>query len=186
MRPITTRKTTQRGLALALGMLFAGLAQAQWQWTSPEGRIVFSDRAPPAHIPDENIVKRPAGFVKAPNPAAAASAPTLSTPTAAPNPAPPSSSTNNTAAKTPAVAASAPSAPREKASNAKNPSTDAEQAAAKLKAENCARAKQNKSTLESGMRMARINAKGEREVLDESNRAAELKYIQNQIDTACQ
>ena len=46
-----------------------------------------------------------------------------------------------------------------------------EQRVAAAKAENCKRAREQIRTLESGMRMARINDKGEREVLDDKARA---------------
>ena len=42
-----------------------------------------------------------------------------------------------------------------------------------------------KATLESGMRMARVNDKGEREVLDDAQRAAELKRVNAIIASDC-
>ncbi len=55
----------------------------------------------------------------------------------------------------------------------------------KAKVENCARAKQGKATYESGVRISRSNAAGEREVLDDTAKAAELKRIQAVIDSDC-
>lgn len=60
-----------------------------------------------------------------------------------------------------------------------------EEQLATARAENCARAKQAKATYDSGMRIARTNEKGEREMLDEAARAAESKRIQSVIDADC-
>lgn len=40
--------------------LLACNALAQWQWLDESGRKTFSDRPPPAHIPEKNILKAPA------------------------------------------------------------------------------------------------------------------------------
>jgi hypothetical protein len=55
----------------------------------------------------------------------------------------------------------------------------------KAKAENCVRAKQAKLSFESGVRISRTNASGEREILDDTARAVELKQIQGVIDSDC-
>ena len=60
-----------------------------------------------------------------------------------------------------------------------------EERAAASRAENCKRAMSAKATLESGMRMARVNDKGEREVLDDAQRAAELKRVNAIIASDC-
>ena len=60
-----------------------------------------------------------------------------------------------------------------------------EERVAKGRAENCTRAKRDKSTVESGLRMARTNDKGEREVFDDAMRAAEVKRLQEIISTDC-
>jgi hypothetical protein len=56
----------------------------------------------------------------------------------------------------------------------------------KAKVENCARAKQAKASFDSGVRVSRINEKGEREVLDDSARASEVKRIQAIMNSDCQ
>lgn len=60
-----------------------------------------------------------------------------------------------------------------------------EEKALKARVENCARAKQAKATFDSGVRVARQNDKGEREVMDEAARATETKRIQTIIDADC-
>ena len=56
---------------------------------------------------------------------------------------------------------------------------------AKAKADNCALARQSKATVDSGIRLARVNAKGEREIMDDNARAAEQKRIQDVINSDC-
>jgi hypothetical protein len=55
----------------------------------------------------------------------------------------------------------------------------------KARAENCARAKQARISYESGVRLARVNEKGEREMVDDAARATELKRIKAIIDADC-
>ena len=55
-----------------------------------------------------------------------------------------------------------------------------------LKAENCTRAKAQLTTLDSGIRVARANAKtGEREFLDDKQRADEAKRTRDVITSDC-
>lgn len=167
-------------LAAVLAFSAAG-SWAQWQWLDKDGRKVFSDRAPGAEIPEKNILKRPSGLRPAP------AAPVVAA---------------EDAAAAPGAPAAAPAAPASAAKGAgvdkdleakKKQAAEADAAKrkadedriAKAKADNCARAKQAKATFESGMRVSRTNAAGEREVMDEAARAAEVKRIQGIIDTDC-
>ncbi|MCY1548966.1 hypothetical protein D9M68_851120 [compost metagenome] len=56
---------------------------------------------------------------------------------------------------------------------------------AKAKADNCARARENKNTIDSGIRIAKVNAKGEREFMDDAARADAQKRAQTVIDSDC-
>lgn len=167
--------TLHRPLLLA-GLLLASLsAVAQYQWIDKDGRRVFSDRAPPADIPVKNILSQPRGG------AALAAAP------AAAEAAMPAASATATAGKAPArgvdKALDDKKKQAEAADAAKQKADEARQAAAR--ADNCKRAQGAKATLDSGMRMARVNAKGEREVLDDAQRAAELKRVNEIIAASC-
>ena len=156
-------------------------ASAQWQWTDKDGRRVFSDRSPPAEIQEKDIVKRPPGSGKTALPPAAASGAVSASPSAA--------------ASGPAVKTSAPKLSGKDAElEAKKKKAEDEEAAkkkaedeklAKAKAENCERAKTGLATLQSGVRMASVNAKGEREVFDDAKRLAETKRAQEAIDSSC-
>jgi hypothetical protein len=55
----------------------------------------------------------------------------------------------------------------------------------RLKADNCERAKLAKKGMDSGVRLARTNAKGEREIMDDAARATESQRIQSIIDADC-
>ena len=162
--------TSPRFLILASLLLASASAMAQYQWIDKDGRRVFSDRAPPADVPAMNIVSQPRGGA-APAPVAAA-APAASA-----------------AASKAAPAAGADKALEDKkkqaeaADAAKQKADEARQAAAR--ADNCKRAQGAKATLDSGMRMARVNAQGEREVLDDAQRAAELKRVGEIIAASC-
>ena len=167
--------TLHRPLLLA-GLLLASLsAMAQYQWIDKDGRRVFSDRAPPADVPAKNIVTQPRGG------AAPAAAP------AAAEAAAPAASAAVTAAKAPAPGVDKALEDKKKqaeaAEAAKQKADEARQVAAR--ADNCKRAQGAKATLDSGMRMARVNAQGEREVLDDTQRAAELKRTNQVIAESC-
>jgi len=158
-------------------------ASAQWQWIDKNGKKVFSDQAPPPDVPEKNILRR-----VGPPPAARS--------TANPNvDAPPAEGAADTGAGTPAKAAAAPKptgVDKELEEKTKKAEADAKvkQAAeaakvAQAKAENCTRARQAKATVDSGMRIARVNAQGEREIMDDTARAAEQKRVQSVIDSDC-
>src|SRR6476661_6960686 len=58
-------------------------------------------------------------------------------------------------------------------------------AMAEAKADNCKRAREAKATLDSGIRLSRVNAQGEREILDDNQRAAEGQRLQDIIGRDC-
>jgi len=152
-------------MALAIALICTGAA-AQWQWVDGSGRKVFSDTPPPPGIPEKNILKRPG--------------PASSVPAATPSSAAP-------AAK-PQISG------RDEQLEAKKKQADAKEQAlkkaeedklAKARQDNCERAKRSKTTLESGVRMATTNAKGEREIMDDAARATEAKRINEIIQSSC-
>lgn len=172
-------------LVAGTACLTALAAAAQWQWVDKDGRKVFSDRAPPVDIIEKNILKRPGGVKAATTAAEPVS--NLNGGVAA----------GTDAAQTPPVAQAA-SAPKlstldKELVEKKKQAADAETAkrradedrVAKAKVENCALGKQAKASLDSGMRVVRTNAKGEREILDDAARTAEVQRVQNIIDGSC-
>jgi hypothetical protein len=153
-------------------------ALAQWQWIDKDNRTVFSDQPPPIDIPDKNILRRPS--IQAKRLAAATQA----------------AAENTTAAAPAAPAAAAPAKPtgvdkdlEDKARKAEEADKAKQAAEAKkiadAKADNCSRARQGKATMDSGIRVARVNAQGEREILDDAARATEQQRLQAVIDSDC-
>lgn len=165
-----------RSITVFLACSLPLLAQAQWQWIDKDGRRVFSDQSPPPDIPAKNILRQPgmrgqSAFPTTPEPAAAASA---------------------------APAKSAANAPRvtgkdreleERRKRIEAQEADkkkaGEQEVAEAKAENCRRARESKNRYTSGVRMARINEKGEREIMDDQSRAAEIQRLDAVIARDC-
>jgi hypothetical protein len=168
-------------LAVAGGS-FALSAFAQWQWVDKDGRKVFSDRSPPAEIQEKNILKRPHGSVR-PAPLAEAEA-AAAAPSKAAGPGVQASAKAGApklSGKDAELEAKKKKAEDEEAAKKKAE----EEKVASLNAENCARAKTSMATLQSGVRMASVNAKGEREVFDDARRAAEVKHTQDVMSSNC-
>ena len=165
---IRTLVLVMAGSALAIPAL------AQWQWTDKDGRKVFSDRPPPPDIPQKNILREPG--VKAPSPAQGVAATTP-------------------AASAPAGKASMPKLSgkdavleaRKKQADALEESKKQEEAQklAKSRADNCERAKKGQAALKTGVRIALINAKGEREFMDDVARSVETKRLQAIAESDC-
>ena len=166
-------------LLLACCALAASFAvSAQYQWIDQDGSRVFSDRAPPAHVPESSILSRPRGSVARAAPAPEADADVDAEPAAdaAPAAVPAPAAAVDTELEARKKQAEAAEAERERAE-------DARQAAAR--AENCSRARSAKASFESGQRMARMNDKGERETLNDAQRATELQRIEQIIASEC-
>jgi hypothetical protein len=160
--------------------LVAFVAHAQWQWLDKDGRKVFSDRAPTAEVPEKSILKRPGRPAAAPAATAAddakgaAATPATNTAGAAANVPKPSGVDKDLEQRKKAAADQ--EAAKRKADDEK---------VEKAKAENCIRARSGKQTMDSGVRLSRTNAAGEREILNDDTRLAEAKRIQGIIDTDC-
>jgi hypothetical protein len=166
------------GALLAAGAVVYLLSQpahAQWKWRDPRGQVTISDTPPPRDIPDKDILQRPS-----------------SRPAAAPAEAAPAQAAAPGA--TPAASAPAGKTALESEVEKRRKAVEAE-AQAKAKAdearlaaqrkEACASARNHLQLLESGMRIVRYNAKGEQEVLDDKQRAEELRRTREVIAADC-
>jgi hypothetical protein len=161
-----------RAFLLVLACALPLVATAQWQWVDKDGRRVFSDKAPPPEVPAKNILRQPG--VRGQPVVAEASAPVASA-------AKPAASGLKISGKDKELEdkrklAEAAEAEKKKA---------AEKELAAQRAENCSRAKNAKATIDSGVRLARTNDKGEREIMDDQARAAELQKLQSIIARDC-
>lgn len=153
-------------------------AAAQWKWRDAVGRTQYSDLPPPASVADRDILSRPdATKRRVLAPVAAASGAAAASSSAASAPVAPLTAK----AGEPELDAKRRQAEQEQAAKAK--ADEARIAAAR--AENCSRAKGQMRTLDSGMRIARSNEKGEREILDDQTRAAEAKRARDAISANC-
>lgn len=163
--------------SLTAAVLSIGLsapAWCQWQWTDATGRKVFSDTAPPADIPDKNVLHRPGQ--KLPVPAANVVSNASTTPTA-------EDAAIKAANDKKAAALAAQKKQAEDAEKAKEKAQALKAAAAK--ADNCQRARRNLATLDTGRMLSTINDKGERVFMNEETRNAEKARLQQIAGQSC-
>lgn len=160
-------RLTLLALTALLGATLAMPAAAQWKWKDARGQIQYSDIPPPAGTSEKDILQRPgssarqvAAPAKAAVPASSASAPKTTDPE---------------------LEAKRKKAEQEEAAKKK---ADEEKLAV-ARAENCKRAKGYLRTLDDGIRIARTNEKGERELLDDKARAEETQRTKEIIASDC-
>ncbi|WP_290871896.1 DUF4124 domain-containing protein [Aquabacterium sp.] len=147
------------------------MAGMQWKWRDAGGNIQYSDRPPPAGTPDSAILSKPSVSRSTPRPAEVAAS-----------------------AASAAVVASTPAKQPESDLDVKRRKAEEERLAkqkadeekqAKTRADNCTRARGYLKTLNDGIRIARTNAAGEREVLDDKGRAEETQRTQEMVQANC-
>ncbi len=180
MRPSSALLRQYLPIVLAFAMSTMSLhANAQWKWRDKDGRVTVSDRPPPGDVADKDILTRPAADARRSTAAAAAA-----TAAAASGP-----------ASAPGLAPSAPTkGPLDRELDARKRAAEQEQAAktkaeetrmAGVRGDNCRRARSHQAALDSGQRVARVNEKGEREVLDDRARTDELRQVREVIASDC-
>ena len=166
--------------AIAVFAVLASLAlpaEAQWKWRDGSGRVQYSDLPPPQAVPEQDILSRPSSQRRAP----VAAGPVAATAASASPAASAASSALAPRTTDPELEAKRKKAEVEEAAKVK-----AEQVRiAAAKADNCSRARTQLRTLESGVRLARANEKGEREILDDKQRAEESRRAQDTINADC-
>ncbi|WP_372526874.1 DUF4124 domain-containing protein [Piscinibacter sp.] len=155
-------------VSILLGATLSLPAAAQWKWRDKGGQIQYSDLPPPPGVAEQDILQRPHSNQRRTAPAAAASAASGLTLTPA-------------KAVEPELEAKRRKAEQDQAAKTKAE----EEKIAVARAENCTRAKGHLRSLEDGLRIARTNDKGEREILDDKGRAEELKRTRDIIASDC-
>ncbi|MCU0950450.1 MAG: DUF4124 domain-containing protein [Burkholderiaceae bacterium] len=174
-----SRAAALLGSALLLSAL-ALPAAAQWAWRDASGRTVYSDQPPPAGVKKDQILRQPGGgVIAAPAPGAAPA-----TGSAAP-------------AAAGAAGKAAPGGPKTLAereqefrkrqqdrAEAEKKAAD-EQALNARKQDECNRARGYLRQLEDGVRIARTDAQGNREILDDNARNAEMTRARELIKASC-
>ncbi|MBB4841919.1 hypothetical protein HNP55_000414 [Paucibacter oligotrophus] len=163
---------------LSVLMLGAALpASAQWKWRDPTGKLQFSDLPPPNGTPEKDILQRPANARRAP----IVVQPYGQT-TASEAPASAASAVRSAPSKE-ELARQAQEKQREKELQAQQ-KEEARRSAEQRRA-NCQSAQDNLRLLESGVRIRRVNAQGEPEVLDDKQREAELQRTRAAASSEC-
>jgi len=157
-------------LALVLLALLPTLASAQsiWKWRDASGTLQISDQPPPNSVPESAILSRPGS-----RPAEIVVGGSADAPASAPA----RSDASLEARKREQQAG-------QKASDAARASATKERDQARRE-ENCRQARQQQANLDSGMRIARLNEKGEREYLDDAARSAEAERVRQRVQQAC-
>jgi len=149
-------------------------ASAQWAWRDEAGKMVYSDQPPPKSVPAKNIVRQP------PTPAR----PTAHVP--APAAAPAEAKAPPAPAATPTLAEREIESRRQQqqVAEAEKKAADAQVQQAR-NAENCERLRSYLRALQGGFRIARVNAAGQQEILDDAARAAETSRTRAEIERDC-
>jgi len=163
-------------VAICGAVLIASLctpALAQWKWRDKNNQVQYSDLPPPQGVPEASILQRPA----------AANRRVLSAVAASSAQAAASAASGLAAPKgvEPELEAKLRKEEQEKAAKSK---AEAEKLAAQ-KADNCSRARTQLRGLDQGLRVARVNEKGERELLDDKGRAEEAARNREVINADC-
>jgi len=169
-----------RSVSMAIAALLALVAlpaEAQWKWKDKSGHVQYSDLPPPLGTPDQDILARPSAQRRN-------------------NPASPLPAASAASSAQLVGSASSPLTPKlvDPELEAKRKKAEADQAVknkaeeeriAAVKADNCARARAQLRTLDSGIRVSRTNEKGEREFLDDKQRADETQHARDAIAADC-
>lgn len=168
--------------------LIPSIAQAQYQWKDDSGNMVYSDRPPPASIKPSQVVRAPAPKVIVKEDAskdAASAKQAANDPVAA-------AAARLRAGTT--IASNAPQSVADKDLESKKKAIEAEQADKKRQVDAeresrnraaCDDSRASVRTLESGMRVATTNAKGEREFLTDDQRNKRLADLKRDLATNC-
>ena len=153
-------------LSLIAASLTATAETTPWKWRDKAGQVHVSDLPPPRDVLDKDILQRPTVVQYR-----VAASPPASAPSAAAS-----------AAKVdPELQARRERARQEQEAKAKaeDPAVTA------ARADNCRRAQSYVRGLEDGRPQWRYNDKGEREVLDDQQRAAEMQRARQTIAADC-
>jgi hypothetical protein len=143
-------------------------AASIWKWRDASGQVHISDVAPPSDVPDKNILQRPSGA-----PAPVGAQPAVAAASSA------ASGVDSELQKKKAKAE------QEKAEKDAADKAALDKKTAAARADNCQRAQSQAKALDSGVRITHVNAKGEREYLDDKQRAAEQQHTQEIIAQNC-
>jgi len=178
-------------LASTLGL--TGAAQAQWAWRDGSGAITYSDSPPPPDVRPDAIVRQPTTI----NPADLPTSGRASGPSAAYDgsgtPPPDSAATpaRDEARRAPSPAPKsvaeqeADFRKRQAAREKEQQKAQADEAQAAQRAAACTQARTYLQMLQDGTRLMRPDAEGNRNFLDDDQRAAESQKAQDAVAKNC-
>ena len=169
----TFRNSLVTTVVVLVGLAGVTAAQAQWKWLDKNRHVQYSDIPPPFETPERDILQRPASVART---AAATALPASSAASGA---------TVQPKTVEPELEAKRRKAEQDQAARSKADAKVEEERVAALRTENCNRARADIRTLEDGGRLARSNVRGEREVLDDRQRADELRRTRELIAAVC-
>jgi hypothetical protein len=147
-------------------------AHAQWKWRDDLGRLHYSDQPPPPNVPSSRIMAIPGKATSAAMTGAAAPTANADASKASPGP--------KTWAER-SMEIRKRDAQRE--AEGRKEEELARQAAALGQV--CEGMRAEARTLESGMRLARVNAQGEQEFVSEEERTARLQSLRKDLQANC-
>lgn len=167
MNPRTRLRVAALAVALLAG-LHVSVASAQWAWKDDTGRMVYSNLPPPANVKASQIVRQPT----------AAAAPADAEP-GKPAAAPPAPATKTWAERD----AEFRKRQQERADGERKAQEEEQKSA--QKAADCQRSRGYLKALEDGVRVTRTDAAGNREFLDDTQRAAEIERMRKAVADFC-
>jgi len=179
-------------LLLTLFMVLAAVptVHAQYKWRDTNGRLVYSDLPPPASVAPRDVLQSPARSTPASAVAGSGDAANVSTASAASSATP--VATASAPLATNAAAAPVTSADREldfRKRRQERLDAEAKQAQdtqrARQSASACAEAREGLRTLESGLPVSSVNARGEPQLLDDAQRVGRIGNLRRVMQESC-
>ncbi len=162
--PSVRRSVPLARCVLVLAALAAAApAAAQYQWRDASGKMVFSDQPPPSAVKPGDVIR-----AESPRPPTAAAATTQSA-------APPPTLADREQEYRKRL--------KEREEAQRKQAEETEKAARLARA--CEEARGEIRSLESGMRMARVNAQGEREIVGDEERAKRIELLRRDLKDGC-
>ncbi len=164
----------RRVALLGVGLLLTADVLAQWAWKDDNGRLMFSDRPPPPTVKAEQIVRQPGG---------GSSQPSLRSGDELPRDAA-KGDASKAGQKT--LAEREMEYRKRQTERAESEKKSAEQQQlAQRRQQECDRSRGYLRSLEDGVRIARTDAQGNREFLDDNQRNAEITRTREMIARDC-
>ena len=169
-------------VSFALFALFACLtcftatsAFAQWQWIDEHGRNTYSDRPPPVHIPEKNILKAPA-WAHTVSPVSLPKAELPAEPDATTPPAPSEATPQDLQQQKQEAARQAAEEKQKKEAQAK---------LLQQRQENCNRAQTALRTLQADVPLAQISPDGQRTTMSDLQRQQDIRRVREIMARDC-